>query len=164
METLESTQDSRLIVVSRYAANELSHILGDGICRNFPHYYNNLYSGGMYNTKFPQWEDATATGSKPYDGQFAYAYAKRGQVLLCERWAAAHPKVVSPFILLCFKSSHQPPLPCLTSKLILSVLHSLIVTIILIIIFRSRWYPVILAGHSQMVLRLHMGKTKVTWR
>ncbi len=42
-------------------------------------------SGGMYNTKFPSWEDATSTGNAPYDGQFAYAYAKRGQVLLCER-------------------------------------------------------------------------------
>ena len=52
-----------------------------------------LRSGGMYNTNFPQWEDATATGNKKYDGQFAYAYAKRGQVLLCERWAAQHPKV-----------------------------------------------------------------------
>ena len=47
----------------------------------------------MYNTKFPVWEDATSTGNKKYDGQFAYAYAKRGQVLLCERWAVAHPKV-----------------------------------------------------------------------
>ena len=56
----------------------------------------NFYSGGMYNTKFPEWEDATASGSRPYDGQFAYAYAKRGQVLLCERWAAAHPKVFIP--------------------------------------------------------------------
>jgi dehydrogenase/reductase SDR family member 12 len=47
----------------------------------------------MYNTKFPEWEDATSTGTKKYDGQFAYSYAKRGQVLLCERWAALHPKV-----------------------------------------------------------------------
>lgn len=47
----------------------------------------------MYNTKFPVWEDATSTGNKKYDGQFAYAYAKRGQVLLCERWAVEHPKV-----------------------------------------------------------------------
>jgi dehydrogenase/reductase SDR family protein 12 len=66
METLEATPDSRLIMVS---------------------------SGGMYNTKFPLWEDATSTGNKPFDGQFAYAYAKRGQVLLAEQWALAHPKV-----------------------------------------------------------------------
>jgi len=55
-------------------------------------------SGGMYNTPFPDW--VVATSSKPgakYDGQFAYAYAKRGQILLCEQWAAQHPgvKVVS---------------------------------------------------------------------
>lgn len=63
------------------------------------------FSGGMYNTNFPQWEDATATGNKKYDGQFAYAYAKRGQVLLCERWAATHPKVfdaaVTPHCSIC---------------------------------------------------------------
>lgn len=52
-------------------------------------------SGGMYNTAFPDWATATATGAAAasYDGQFAYAYAKRGQVLLCERWAANHTKV-----------------------------------------------------------------------
>jgi len=52
-------------------------------------------SGGMYNTKFPDWE--TALGLRGYDGTMAYAYMKRGQVLLAERWAAQHPsiKVVS---------------------------------------------------------------------
>jgi len=50
-------------------------------------------SGGMYNTKFPSWEVATSTGLEKYDGQFAYSYAKRGQVLLCERWAEANPDV-----------------------------------------------------------------------
>ena len=50
-------------------------------------------SGAMYNTHFPHWDDATSTGNKKYDGQFVYAYAKRGQVLLCERWANLHPKV-----------------------------------------------------------------------
>lgn len=64
--TLEATPGSRLIVVS---------------------------SGGMYNTKFPLWEDATSTGTSAYDGQLAYAYAKRGQVLLCERWSSLHPNV-----------------------------------------------------------------------
>lgn len=44
-------------------------------------------SGGMLNTPFPKWEVATAQEGE-YDGQYAYAYAKRGQVLLCERWAA----------------------------------------------------------------------------
>jgi dehydrogenase/reductase SDR family protein 12 len=51
-----------------------------------------LYSG-MYNSKFPDWEKATCTGTTKYDGQFAYVYAKRGQVLLCERWTAMHPTV-----------------------------------------------------------------------
>jgi dehydrogenase/reductase SDR family protein 12 len=52
-------------------------------------------SGGMYNTKFPEWE--TALGLCGYNGTMAYAYMKRGQVLLAERWAAQHPavKVVS---------------------------------------------------------------------
>ena len=41
-------------------------------------------SGGMLNTKFPAWHAATSTGPSvaKYDGQLAYAYAKRGQVLL----------------------------------------------------------------------------------
>jgi dehydrogenase/reductase SDR family protein 12 len=53
-------------------------------------------SGGMYNFPFPSWEVATSTSTDPkskYDGQFAYGYAKRGQVLLCERWAEQHSKV-----------------------------------------------------------------------
>lgn len=67
--TLEATPSSRLVVVS---------------------------SGGMYNTPFPAWSVATSTSTDPswtYDGQLAYAYAKRGQVLLCERWALQHPAV-----------------------------------------------------------------------
>jgi dehydrogenase/reductase SDR family protein 12 len=38
-------------------------------------------SGGMYNSKFPSWPIAASTdpGYK-YDGNMAYAYAKRGQV------------------------------------------------------------------------------------
>merc|ERR1712050_550161 len=49
-----------------------------------------------YNTAFPSWEVATSTTSDPtwkYDGQLAYAYAKRAQVLLCERWSKSHPEV-----------------------------------------------------------------------
>eukprot|EP00186_Timspurckia_oligopyrenoides_P004598 CAMPEP_0182446554 /NCGR_PEP_ID=MMETSP1172-20130603/4280_1 /TAXON_ID=708627 /ORGANISM="Timspurckia oligopyrenoides, Strain CCMP3278" /LENGTH=347 /DNA_ID=CAMNT_0024642505 /DNA_START=92 /DNA_END=1135 /DNA_ORIENTATION=- len=48
-------------------------------------------SGGMYNTAFPDWSIAASIQSPnsksppKYDGQLAYAYAKRGQVLLCER-------------------------------------------------------------------------------
>mmetsp|Transcript_17333 Transcript_17333/g.40397 ORF Transcript_17333/g.40397 Transcript_17333/m.40397 type:complete len:351 (-) Transcript_17333:131-1183(-) len=65
--TLQATEGSRLVAVS---------------------------SGGMYNFPFPSWEVATATDAKTsYDGQFAYGYAKRGQVLLCEEWAARHPDV-----------------------------------------------------------------------
>jgi len=68
MPMLEQTPDSRLIMVS---------------------------SGGMYNSKFPSWTTATSHASKAdkYDGQLAYVYAKRGQVLLAERWAVLHPKV-----------------------------------------------------------------------
>lgn len=53
-------------------------------------------SGGMYNTKFPDWNTASALAGE-YNGEMAYAYMKRGQVLLAERWAEAHPavKVVS---------------------------------------------------------------------
>lgn len=51
-------------------------------------------SGGMYNTKFPEWEVATSSGSTvKYDGQFSYAYAKRGQVLLMEKWTDAYPNI-----------------------------------------------------------------------
>jgi dehydrogenase/reductase SDR family protein 12 len=68
MPMLESTPDSRLIMVS---------------------------SGGMYNHNFPDWDTATSAPSKAakYDGQLAYVYAKRGQVLLAERWGLEHPKV-----------------------------------------------------------------------
>jgi len=59
-------------------------------------------SGGMYNAKFPDWATATDGdgSSHKYDGQFAYSYAKRGQVLLAEenaksrphiKWVSAHP-------------------------------------------------------------------------
>ena len=63
MPTLQATPGSRLVMMS---------------------------SGGMYNSKFPSWAAATSTGSetKNYgDGQYAYVYAKRGQVLLAEQWA-----------------------------------------------------------------------------
>ena len=50
-------------------------------------------SGGMYNTKFPEWEAASSTGKHQadYNGNLAYAYAKRGQVLLAERLARDFP-------------------------------------------------------------------------
>lgn len=49
-------------------------------------------SGGMYTTPFPQFEKLVGTEDK-FDGSMAYAYAKRGQVLLCERFAEKYPKV-----------------------------------------------------------------------
>lgn len=36
-------------------------------------------SGGMYNSKFPEWEVATSEKGK-YNKEMAYVYAKRGQV------------------------------------------------------------------------------------
>ncbi len=51
-------------------------------------------SGGMYNTKFPSWEEATNTApDQKYDGVMTYAYAKRGQILLAEEFAKLHPDV-----------------------------------------------------------------------
>jgi dehydrogenase/reductase SDR family protein 12 len=52
-------------------------------------------SGGMYNTKFPSWEQASSTGKfqEKYDGQFVYSYAKRGQVLLAERFTKDYPDI-----------------------------------------------------------------------
>jgi dehydrogenase/reductase SDR family protein 12 len=52
-------------------------------------------SGGMYNTKFPHWDVAGSTGdhSAGYDGNMAYSYAKRGQVLLAERFTRQYPSV-----------------------------------------------------------------------
>ena len=39
-------------------------------------------SGGMYNSKFPSWETAASLEGE-FSGNLAYAFAKRGQVLLC---------------------------------------------------------------------------------
>ena len=52
-------------------------------------------SGGMYNSRFPSWEEAASIGEyeTKYDGQFAYTYAKRGQVLLAERFAKLYTDV-----------------------------------------------------------------------
>merc|ERR1719446_143798 len=49
-------------------------------------------SAGMYNTKFPAWEIATNEQGK-YNKELAYCFAKRGQVLLAERWAKQHPEI-----------------------------------------------------------------------
>mmetsp|Transcript_13525 Transcript_13525/g.28570 ORF Transcript_13525/g.28570 Transcript_13525/m.28570 type:complete len:343 (-) Transcript_13525:6-1034(-) len=52
-------------------------------------------SGGMYSTKFPEWEVAASSGEheSSYNGNFAYAYAKRGQVLLAERFSKDYPEI-----------------------------------------------------------------------
>lgn len=52
-------------------------------------------SGGMYNFKLPSWDvltNAPDCGAE-YNGTNAYAYAKRGQVLLAERWTKEFPSV-----------------------------------------------------------------------
>eukprot|EP00298_Acanthocystis_sp_HF-20_P002231 c12677_g1_i2.p1 GENE.c12677_g1_i2~~c12677_g1_i2.p1 ORF type:complete len:336 (+),score=157.46 c12677_g1_i2:59-1066(+) len=51
-----------------------------------------MSSGGAYNTAFPSWEIATSQVGK-YDGQLAYCYAKRGQILLCEKWTEQYPDI-----------------------------------------------------------------------
>eukprot|EP00933_Yihiella_yeosuensis_P044245 TRINITY_DN39356_c0_g1_i1.p1 TRINITY_DN39356_c0_g1~~TRINITY_DN39356_c0_g1_i1.p1 ORF type:complete len:325 (-),score=48.73 TRINITY_DN39356_c0_g1_i1:52-1026(-) len=52
-------------------------------------------SGGMLNVKY---DHGLATGAKgSYDRQLSYAYAKRGQVLLCEHWAK-HSNSKIPFV------------------------------------------------------------------
>ena len=52
-------------------------------------------SGGMYSTPFPDWPTATSSigASHEYDGKLAYAYAKRGQVLLAEEYAKLYPTI-----------------------------------------------------------------------
>ena len=52
-------------------------------------------SGGMYNVPFPDWSTATSSdgATHDYDGQLAYAYAKRGQVLLAEEYTKLYPKI-----------------------------------------------------------------------
>lgn len=52
-------------------------------------------SGGLYNAKFPKWEEAASTGEyeSSYDGNLAYSYAKRGQLLLAERFTKEYPEI-----------------------------------------------------------------------
>lgn len=49
-------------------------------------------SGGMYNSRFPGVDQCRDPDN--YDGQFAYTYAKRGQVLLAEHLSTSDPDVV----------------------------------------------------------------------
>lgn len=56
-------------------------------------------SGGMYNTKWPGVGKALkAAADAKYSGQLQYAFAKRGQVLLCERWASIHADTGVKFV------------------------------------------------------------------
>lgn len=51
-------------------------------------------SGGMYTVNFPTWDQATWKKEDiSYSGNLAYAYAKRGQVLLAEQWADKYRKI-----------------------------------------------------------------------
>jgi len=52
-------------------------------------------SGGMYTTPFPDWPTATSAegATHEYNGNLAYAYAKRGQVLLAEEYTNLYPKI-----------------------------------------------------------------------
>ena len=52
-------------------------------------------SGGMYSVPFPDWATATSSeGAKhEYNGNMAYAYAKRGQVLMAEQYAKMYPEI-----------------------------------------------------------------------
>lgn len=52
-------------------------------------------SGGMLTVPFPDWDTATSSenAKTKYDGQLAYAYAKRGQVLLAEQYAKLYPNI-----------------------------------------------------------------------
>jgi dehydrogenase/reductase SDR family member 12 len=54
-------------------------------------------SGGMYNVPFPDWPTATSSegATHKYDGNLAYAYAKRGQVLLAEQYTKLYPNIVT---------------------------------------------------------------------
>jgi dehydrogenase/reductase SDR family protein 12 len=68
-------------------------------------------SGGMYNVAFPAWDVAASTPGKDgevpeYNGQLAYAYAKRGQVLLCEHWSEMELKAQGAGSRITFVSAH----------------------------------------------------------
>ncbi|KAG7361152.1 dehydrogenase/reductase [Nitzschia inconspicua] len=54
-------------------------------------------SGGMYNSPFPDWATATSSegASHDYNGNLAYSYAKRGQVLLAEQYTKMYPEITT---------------------------------------------------------------------
>lgn len=50
-------------------------------------------SGGLYNTKFPSWSKFMSLDDNKYDGNMAYSYAKRGQLLMAERYTVEQPQI-----------------------------------------------------------------------
>jgi dehydrogenase/reductase SDR family protein 12 len=54
-------------------------------------------SGGMYTVPFPNWPTATSSegAAHKYDGNVAYAYAKRGQVLMAEEYTKLYKDIVT---------------------------------------------------------------------
>lgn len=84
-EGLEVTFATHLAMGTYLLANELAPLLNGSFDGGR---VVAVSSGGMYNVKYDH-KAAMSEGSlaSSYDGQLAYAYAKRGQVLLCERRA-----------------------------------------------------------------------------
>jgi dehydrogenase/reductase SDR family protein 12 len=54
-------------------------------------------SGGAYNTPFPNWATATSSeeSTHKYNGNLAYCYAKRGQILLAEEYSKLYPDIIT---------------------------------------------------------------------
>lgn len=50
-------------------------------------------SAGAYNYKVPEWKTLTSGEGIKYNGQDAYAYAKRAQIILAEQWAKEYPEI-----------------------------------------------------------------------
>eukprot|EP00039_Didymoeca_costata_P023836 m.8492 g.8492 ORF g.8492 m.8492 type:complete len:324 (+) comp3908_c0_seq1:293-1264(+) len=87
-EGVETTFAAHLLYGSYYLAKQLFPVLESSEDPRVVF----VSSGGMYNVKFPSDEVATSKSEKKkYDGQLAYAYAKRGQVMLAEEWARSPP-------------------------------------------------------------------------
>jgi len=75
---IEQTVATHLIMGSYYLTKKVLPSLTDSGKVIF------VSSGGMYNFKFPSWDGAMSTDISRYSGNSAYAYAKRGQVLLAQ--------------------------------------------------------------------------------
>jgi dehydrogenase/reductase SDR family protein 12 len=94
MDTLKQTPGSRVVVVSSagmYNVNFPNYIINESIQ---PERHQHVIFAPA-ETRSRSSSSATSATPQPhkYDGQLAYAYAKRGQVLLCEHWSAVHPDV-----------------------------------------------------------------------